>query len=295
MTWPMLAWLSSPRSQVLIGLEQGRLDLRVVGLGQVGDVGNPLVEGPDPREVVDDGFLARDRRQPSQNGVEPARRPWRRRLGRGGARRFAGRPARVRFDVDQPALDLTGGRLAGDRLDGMGEREVVQHPTVNEVGMARPLAGQLVGAEELPLNHGEVRGVWLADIPHELGQAHRRERTRETRRRPGRERQRGIIRPAGEVILAPPPIKGEADHVAVGQVTHHQRLATQAAIPDREITPMPTGVSHRSQTAPANWSGATAPPGRAARARRRPKWNRAAWPTTPHTAAGTSDRRAAAG
>ena len=32
-------------------------------------------------------------------------------------------------------------------------------------------------------------------------------------------------------ILAPLMINGEADHMAVGQVTHHQRFATQVAIP----------------------------------------------------------------
>jgi patatin-related protein len=58
----------------------------------------------------------------------------------------------VRFDVDQPALDFTGCRLAGDRLDGMLEREVVKDATVDEVGVARPLLRQLVAAEELALD-----------------------------------------------------------------------------------------------------------------------------------------------
>ena len=77
-------------SQIVVGFVQGRLDLRVVGLGQVGDVGDPLVERPDPDQVVDDGFLAGDRGQSGQDGVSPARRSRRSRLGGSGTLRFAG-------------------------------------------------------------------------------------------------------------------------------------------------------------------------------------------------------------
>src|SRR5215216_4213341 len=100
----------------------------------------------------------------------------------------------------------------------MLEREVVQHPTVNEIGVARSLAGELVGAEELALDRPEIWRSWLSDLPHEVGQADRRERSRETGGCPSRKGERGVVRPASEMVLAAPAIQGEPGHVAVGQV-----------------------------------------------------------------------------
>gem|GEM_PF-6883330 len=209
------------------------VDLLEADRRQVGHVGDALVEVAQPREVVEDRLAAGDPGEPAPDRRQPPRRPAGPRLP-APRRRRRWRRGGVGLDVHQPPLDLGGGTLAHDRVDRVPEREVVEHPTVDEVAVGHGLAPLGIRREELPLQSGRVKPPSRQGRP-EVAAGQRRERAGEGGGRPGRERQRPVVPFAELVELV---VEAEAHHVAVGPVVHDP-------VADRDVAAVALQVGQR--------------------------------------------------
>ena len=218
--------VSLPVGCVVVEREQ-RLDrgehLVLDGADHLLDPPNALVVEHQLVERVADRLAARELRQPRPDGRAESRRR---------AGRALLRVARVGLDEEEPAVDLGGGRFAGDRAHGVPKREVVEHPAVDE---ERRLDGR---AREL-IRPAELRGELLTRLlMPDVGEPGCGKRAGEAGRRARGERE-------GRVVVAV-EVAGAVAVEELEDVLVDDRV-DRGWIGDRQLPVVPVDVGRRDE------------------------------------------------